>query len=171
MFNLRAATALLVVILLLIYGAIFFQLRRPLAEGYSDFISFYTAGKILQRGAARQLYDLRLQYEVQREVAPEVSIRQAALPFVRPPFEAWLFLPFAYLPYKVAFVAWNLLSGGCLLGITLLLRKESPQLQGFSLAFTWLAIVSYFPVFVTILQGQDSIVLLGIYVIAYILLS
>ena len=169
--KLRAAAAVLIFSMLLIYVAVFFQLRGQLLQGYSDFISFYTAGKILQRGAAHRLYDLHLQYDIQHEVAPDVSIRQAALPFVRPPFEAWLFLPLAYLPYSVAFIVWNLVNCGCLLTVTLLLRTEIPELQRFSSLAIWLAVVSYFPVFVTFLQGQDSILLLVIYVVAYKLLS
>lgn len=171
MFNWRTASGVLIVCLLLVYAAVFYQLRRQLFGGYSDFISFYTAGKILQRGAGHQLYDLDVQYGIQREVAPNVKIRSAALPFVRLPFEAWLFLPFAYLPYRAAFISWNLFSCGCLLGTVVILRREIPELRRFSLAFTFASVLSYFPVFVTILQGQDSILLLMIYVLAYKLLS
>jgi Glycosyltransferase family 87 len=169
--NGRKAAAVVIAVVLLVYAAVFLQLRQRIWRGYSDFISFYTAGKILQRRAPTHLYDLQLQYAIQREVAPDVEIRTAALPFVRPPFEAWLFLPLAYLPYGVAFILWDLLNCGCLLRVILTLRQELLELRCFSLGFTLLSVFSFFPVFVTLLQGQDSILLLLVYVIGYRLMS
>jgi len=167
MSHVRSAVAVLIAGLLLAYGIIFFQLRRQVSEGYSDFISFYTAGKILQRGTANRLYDLGLQYEIQKEIAPHVSIRQGALPFVRPAFEAWLYWPLAYLPYKASFLVWALFSCGCLLAVAAILRAEITALRVFSRAVMFAATLSYFPVFVTLLQGQDSILLLLVYAAAY----
>jgi Glycosyltransferase family 87 len=167
MSNLRTAAAIVMVGLFLVYGTIFYHLRRQLSQGYSDFVIFYTAGKILHRGAADRLYDIRLQYEIQQEFAPNVEIRKGALPFVRPPWEAWLFWPLAYLPYGTAFILWNLFSAGCLLAVAAILRREVPELCRFSPGLMLASMFSYFPVFVTILQGQDSILLLLIYVVAY----
>jgi Glycosyltransferase family 87 len=165
--NLRSAAAVLIAGLLLVYGIIFHQLQQQVFEGYSDFVSLYTAGKILHRGSASQLYDLRLQYEIQHEVAPNVQNRTGALPFVRPPFEAWLFRPLAHFSYRTAFVLWDLFSCGCLVAVMLLLREEVPALRQFSPIFIFAAILSYFPVFMALLQGQDSILLLAIYAVAF----
>jgi hypothetical protein len=167
MMNWRTAAAILSLGLLVIYGILLFQMRRQLAEGYSDFIILYTAGKILQRGAPSQLYDLQLQYQIQREVAPNVQIRHAALPFVRPAFEAWIFWPLAHLSYAAAFVLWNVLSCACLVAAVLLLRQEISELRSLSPLLMIAGSLSYFPVFLTLLQGQDSIVVLLIYVLSY----
>jgi len=165
--NGRTAAAIFCAGLFLIYGVIFYQLRNSLAEGYSDFISFYTAGKILERGAAPRLYDLRMQYEIQREIAPRVEMRQGALPFVRPAFEAWLFWPLAFLPYSTAFVVWNLVSTACAVGALLVLRWEIPGLVEIPLWLALAAGLSYFPLFFAVLQGQDSLVLLLLYALAW----
>ena len=167
MFRWRAMVGVLSAGMLAIYAILFFQMRQPLRQGYSDFVSFYTAGKILDRGASSQLYDIPLQYQIQRAVAPNVQIRQNALPFVRPAYEAWLFWPLACLPYGVAFALWNLFNGACLILAVLCLRHEVPALHGISPLLTVAASLSYFPVFFTILQGQDSILILLIYVLAY----
>jgi hypothetical protein len=164
MWNIRKAAVVLNLSLLSIYGAIFVQLRAPLAGGYSDFVSFYTAGKILHRGAAKQLYDLNLQSEIQREIAPNVRVRQTALPFVRPPFEAWIFWPIAHLPYTAAFVLWNLFSCGCASVALLVLRRQIPGLLKIPPFLMLASGLLYFPVFLTILQGQDSLLLLLVYV-------
>lgn len=163
----RKAVVTFSVGLLVVYAAIFVRLRGPLAEGYSDFISFYTAGKVLNQGAPERLYDLNVQYVIQRETAPRVPIRQGALPFVRPAFEAWMFAPFARLSYPMAFVLWNLLS--CSFGIAalLILRHQIPELHNLSSSLILVSGFSYFPVFFTLLQGQDSLLLLLIYVLAF----
>jgi len=165
--NWRTAAAVLSVGLAVIYTALFFQMRRQLQEGYSDFISFYTAGKILQRGVPSQLYDLKLQSEIQRDVAPTVEIRQSALPFVRPAFEAWIFWALAHLSYGAAFLVWNLFSCVCLILGVLCLWREIPGLQNISPLLTVAVSLTYFPVFFTILQGQDSILLFSVYAMGY----
>jgi len=165
--NLRTAAVVLSVGLSLIYGILFFQLRRPLQEGYSDFISLYTAGKILQRGMPGHLYDLDLQYQIQRETTPNVRIRQRALPFVRPAFEAWIFWPLAHLSYAAAFVLWDIFNCACLILAVLCLRREIPELHSASPLPMVALSLTYFPVFFTILQGQDSILVFLIYVMGY----
>ncbi|MGA8153564.1 MAG: glycosyltransferase family 87 protein [Terriglobales bacterium] len=167
MYNWRTAAAVLSIGLALIYAILFFQMRRPLQEGYSDFISFYTAGKILQRGLPSQLYEIKLQSQIQHEIAPNVQIRQGALPFVRPAFEAWLFWPLAHFSYRVAFVLWNLFNAACLILAILCLRREIPDLHDVSPLLMVASGLTYFPVFFTILQGQDSILVLLIYVMGY----
>lgn len=163
----RKVVATFSLVLFVAYAAIFLRLRAPLAEGYSDFISFYTAGKILNRRAPERLYDLNVQYAIQREIAPHVPIRQGALPFVRPAFEAWMFAPFARLSYFTAFVLWNLLSCSCAIAALLILRQEIPELRNLSSSLMFVSGLSYFPVFLTLLQGQDSLLLLLIYVLAF----
>jgi hypothetical protein len=167
MYNLRAAAAVFSVGLFVIYGVILFQLRRPLREGYSDFVSFYTAGKILERGLPRQLYDIGLQHEIQLQVAPNVPIRQGALPFVRPAFEAWIFWPLAHLPYGTAFLLWTAFNCACLILTALGLHRAIPELHSVSPVLVVASSLSYFPVFFTILQGQDSILLFFVYVMGY----
>jgi hypothetical protein len=165
--SLRRAMFLLIASMLLVNMAIFYVLRRQVRDGYSDFISFYAAGKILRRGQPTRLYDLKFQYEIQREFSANVRARGGPLPFVRPAFDAWLYFPFAYVPFGIALLLWDAVSCVCLLLIAALLRKSVPQLRRFSLPVTFLAFLSFFPVFLTLLQGQDSILLLLIYALSW----
>src|SRR3989454_4519941 len=70
-----------------------------LRSGYPNFASFYTAGDMVRRGQTTSLYNLSAQYQLQKQFAPDVRIRQAALPYYHPPFEAILFWPFTFLGY------------------------------------------------------------------------
>lgn len=170
MHNPRRVVAAVIAGLFLTYAAISYQLRQQLSAGYSDFASFYAAGKILQRGVADRLYDLRLQTQIQQEFTPNVQIRKSALPFVRPPFYAWLFWPLAYFPYRAAFILWNVFNGVCLFALAMLMRRQVPELRRFSSTLTMAVTFSYFPFFFTILQGQDSVLLLVIYALTYMAL-
>ena len=113
--------------MLLAYTVMAYHFWDQVRNGYSDFISFYTAGQILQRDEAEKLYDLNLQYEIQREHAPGVNIRAGALPFVRPPFEAWLFLPLAKLDYFSAFLLWDLLTIALLIATSVMARLTASR--------------------------------------------
>lgn len=70
----------------------------------TDFVAFYTAGKILLLDRASDLYDLELAKEIQQPLynAPTDNFN----PYLNPPFYAWLFIPFAQLPYPWSPILW-----------------------------------------------------------------
>jgi hypothetical protein len=140
-------------------------------QGYGDFASFYTAGRIVQRGQSPRLYDPALQWKVQQEFASTVKIRLGPLPYVRPPFEALLFLPLAYLTYPTACVVWMALKIVLFLAIPFLLPSQDHKGEAIS-AHAWegLLCLAFFPVAFDLLQGQDSVLLLLILVLALRLL-
>lgn len=157
--------------MLLLHMLIFWSLREKVQEGYPDFSIFYTAGTILHRGNANHLYDSALQFRVQQEFASQVYIRQGALPYNHPPFEALLFLPLALFSYPVAYAAWDFLNLAILAALPLLLRPHVPLLQRGSVVFWWLAELAFFPTFIALLQGQDSLLLLLLFSLAYVALK
>ena len=142
------------------------QERKLIARGYGDFSAFYTAGLMVRQGMGHQLYDRRQQWEVQQEFASEVSIRQGPMPFIRPPFEAFLFLPFTFFSYPVALALWSAFKLA-LLWVTLTLlsgRKAFAPLYP-----PWLETIlclGFFPVFLDFYQGQDAVLLLLLFVLA-----
>jgi hypothetical protein len=145
----------------------FFGLRREIATGYPDFTIFYTAGKCVIQGRGRQLYDLETQSAIQRGFASEVKHRGNALPFNHPPFEALLFVPLAGLSYVTAYLIWALFNIALILGFWNLLRPRLPSLHDLLPALPLLAVFAFFPVVMALLQGQDSILLLFLYGLAF----
>ncbi len=135
--------------------------RDYVFRGYGDFASFYTAGKIIREGNAQNLYDLKMQWQVQQEFASTVTIRRGPLPFVRPPFEALLFFPLTYLRYPIAFIIWSAIK---ILGVMCVPYLLKPYLPGFSvpLFVKGLLCLSFFPIGLDLLQGQDAVFLLVI---------
>src|SRR5882762_21888 len=147
------------------------QVHDAILQGYVDFASFYTAGRIVQSGQSPRLYDPALQWKVQQEFASTVKIRRGPLPYIRPPFEALLFLPLAYLTYPTACVVWMALKTILLLAIPFLLPREDHKGEAISArAWEGLLCLAFFPAAFDLLQGQDSVLLLLILVFALRLL-
>jgi glycosyl transferase family 87 len=138
----------------------FTLLRERIERGYPDFTVFYTAATMLRSGLGHQLYDERAQYEVQERIIGRLPSRHGPLPYIHPPFEALIFLPLTFLPYSQAFAVWDLLSVVAIFGVAFLLRRSVNALR---LIPPWEFValsLAFFPVFVCLLQGQDSILLL-----------
>ncbi len=155
------------VAMVILHVWLFFSLRREIAAGYPDFTIFYTAGKSVREGGGRQLYDLETQFALQRGFAPGVKHRENPLPFNHPPFEALLFVPLARLPYVTAYLAWTGFNLALILGLWMLLRSRLPSLRNFLPGLPLLAMFAFFPIAIALLQGQDSILLLFLYCLAF----
>jgi hypothetical protein len=110
---------------------------------------------------------LDTQLALQRSFAPEVKHRENALPFNHPPFEALLFVPLADLPYFTAYLVWAVFNIALIVGFWILLRPRLPSLNNLLPGLPLLAVFAFFPVIVALLQGQDSILLLFLYGLAF----
>jgi hypothetical protein len=173
--NRRSAKAAIVAGLagmLVLHAVMFWNEKSKIGKVYPDFTIFYAAGKILSRGEGHHLYDLDLQLRVEREFAAEVGTRQGALPFNHPPFEALLFLPLARLGYVGAYAIWNLCNLAILFALPWVLRRHCPVLQERgAIIFCFGGALAFFPVFVSLLQGQDILLLVLLHVLAFIALK
>jgi len=142
-----------------------FQLAPLLRNGYQDFSAFYAGAEMVQRGQAARLYDVKAIYELQKQFAPNVPIRQAALPYNHPPFEALIFVPLTYLGYLPAYLAWTFVNVIMLAIALIMIRKTFPEICGLSPVFMVLAAAGFVPVVVACMQGQDSILLLLLFTV------
>src|SRR5215470_6271161 len=73
----------------------------------ADFRDIYTSGYMVHSGYAHQLYDLEVQRQFQNQL---VSERTSLLAFDHLAYETFMFVPFSYLPYPIAyflFMGWN----------------------------------------------------------------
>lgn len=181
--NLRVFAAIFFWGMLLSYLWVAPKMYIRMTRGYADFSNFYTAGKIVQMGQRHHLYDLALQEQVQSQFSEPVILHKRALPFMRPAFEALLFLPLSYLSYAHAYAFW-VLSNVLLLGVAVAyLRWRIPE-PGYDPASSspaslssdmavhlsasisgspwWLyypACFSFFAVFYGFVLGQDSVLM------------
>lgn len=141
------------------------RLVPKLQNGYQDFTIFYTGARMLRTGQASTLYNLAAQYRMQQTFT-NVPIRLGPLPFNHPPFEALFFVPFSLLSYWPAYLLWTTLNLVMLAASVTLLRRHVPQFATVSHLILGLAATAFFPIAIGIIQGQDIILLLLLFVLA-----
>jgi hypothetical protein len=107
----------------------------------------------VRSGQASNLYDADVQYRTQKEFAPDVRIRQAALPYVHTPFEALLFVPFSFLGYVPAYMLWTALNVALMFLNLSLLRKHFTEVKALSPVLLVLAAAGFFPISIALIQG------------------
>ena len=126
----------------------------------TDFVAFYTAGRLVLTGQSADLYNLELARQIQQPLYPAPS--DNFNPYLNPPFFAWLFVPFALLAYPWSPVAW-MVANLVFLWISLRLLQVKKTWQHFFLILTWQ------PAFSAISFGQNAFLSLLILCLAYTL--
>jgi len=145
----------------------FIDYREATKKGYTDFSVFYTAGTILRQGLGQQLYSRQVQLQVQQGFAGSHPFIRGPLPYIHPPFEAVIFVPLSFLSYRNAFLMWDLASVVMLFGVAAQLRSMIPTLHPTPDWKFVLGSLAFFPVFMCLLQGQDSILQLLVCSLAF----
>jgi hypothetical protein len=157
---LRNSRPFLIAWLLFLLLVMFAGSRYAKNSATLDFQAFYTAGHLL-RSHASQIYDLALQKQEQ------AALTSGFLPFYHPVYEAALFAPLSLLPYWAAyltFIAVNLI----LFMVAFFLAR--PLLS--PLTPVWQSRASLLPFFfvpllLVFVQGQDSILSILLYCLAW----
>ena len=139
-----------------INGAMLWNTRVAMRQGYGDFSSFYTAGVLVGRGLGGELYNRAAQWKVQQEFANEVEIRQGPLAYIRPPFEALLFSVFAAWPYTTALLLWTGLKLALLSAIPFVVVRGRCWKEPFPRSATGFLLPGYVSGFMDLLMGQDA---------------
>ncbi len=168
MAKLRPFSAVYLASMIALNAWILWGARDKIRQGYGDFAIFYTAGKVLQQGQSARLYNWHLQWQIQREFAPEVTIRQGPLLYTHPPFEALAFSLLARFSFPTAVLLWTAIKILLLiLIIPVCFGRGPPADILLPEPWTGLLCLAYFPVAVDLLQGQDSIIVLLSFALSY----
>jgi len=126
----------------------------------TDFPDFYSASRLLIAGHGHELYDVQVQRQFQSRYVGRVGTL-----YIHPPFEAVLYLVVAWLPLNSAYTLWTVLN---LAFLTLIARKLANEVLA-----TWdwrlllMASLTFVPVLLNFLQGQDSVLLLLFVTLAF----
>jgi hypothetical protein len=137
-------------------------------HGRADFRQLYTAGYLVRSGRGHQLYDYDTQFRFQNEL---VSKAEIALPFIRPAYQALLFAPFSFLTYQSAYFAFLAVNLALLWASFRLLR---PKMNRIAHVYPWLPaamFLGFLPIAAALIQGQDSILLVTLLVVALVALD
>ena len=168
------ATHLLVFVCFALLAAfnvrLLWTVKDRILAGFGDFGHFYAAALIVRSGNAARLYDYEEHRQVQRDLFPDVDTRPEPLIFNHKAYETLFWLPLTFFPYAAAVVSWILINLLFLLALSIALTRYLPA-AWVALRIPWiLPVLASFPILTVLIQGQDSIVLLGLYSLALILL-
>jgi len=125
-----------------------------------DFYSFYSGAKLYVLRGGSAVYDLALQRQYELQVVPNSPDRFIVLPYFHPPYYTLLIAPLAYLDYRTAYYAMAAVNVFLLGALIVLLVRSSERVHGRSAVVAAVLIGGFFPLFVTVLQGQSDLVVL-----------
>lgn len=121
-----------------------------------DIRAFYTSGLMVHKGVTENLYDLTTQYHWQKTIFPLHS-QNNLMPFFNPPFVALLLSPLTMLSLKNAYITLSFLNTGVILICLYFLLKENNKTTNTMQLILFLVFsFFYFPIIITIYQGQLS---------------
>ncbi|HEU0292964.1 MAG TPA: glycosyltransferase family 87 protein [Anaerolineales bacterium] len=126
----------------------------------ADFMAFYAAGRSVVEHTPAAAYDLAYTKEYEEKVLGYRIAEEEVMSFNHPPLTLpilWLAAHFEYVP---AFHIWAgfllILCGFCAhTGV-----KLFPEARGISKIALWIGVFLFFPLFISIVNGQDSALLL-----------
>jgi hypothetical protein len=140
--------------------AVLVATRSPVSLQGSDFPHFYCAARMLADGQGHQLYDADVQRQYQARYAGRIGTL-----YTHPPFEVILYLAVAWLPLGYAYVLWSFLLIA-LLGLASI-RLAGDVLVSWDWRFLLVAALTFVPSLICLLQGQDSLILLMLVILAF----
>jgi hypothetical protein len=150
-----------------IHVAIAFIVRHQIAEARPDFLIYYTEARIFHSGDLNQAYDEAGEGRLQQQIAGPNWTPSQVKPYMHPPFEILLFAPLGALSFLSAYTIWSIFNLVLLIVCVLLLRNTFPEFGGLNGPLWFLVLFSFFPTFLTILEGQDTILLLLAYICSF----
>ena len=164
-FNSSIKQQIVLIVFVVLLTAIFTVQHFAPINGRWDFESFYLAAKMVRAGDGHRLYDLSTQAAYQRRyIDPARAVTEPDLPFLYPAATTLLFLPLAWLPLTLAFSAWTAFSLAVLVLTVRVLQRHLRIAQNDRPIF---AALLFLPIFVCLLHGQLSILVLFLYAVAF----
>jgi len=126
----------------------------------TDFPDFYCAARMLAAGHGHQLYDAAAQRQCQAHYTGRVGTL-----YIHPPFEAVVYLAVAWLPLRRAYLLWSFLSLAFLAAAVR--RVANDNLLPWDWRLVLAASLTFVPALLCLVQGQDSLLLLWLVVLAF----
>jgi hypothetical protein len=137
---------------------------RSGSQGRADFRQLYIAGYMARTGQGTDLYNYGLEEQLQNKIVSQ----GAPLPFDHLAYEALLFVPFSFLNFSAAYFVFAVFNFCLLISTQRLFRPYLKPLEALGRFVPEAIFYCFLPVAVTIVLGQDSIVLLWLAVLAFI---
>lgn len=140
-----------------LYALLFFRvMASPEQRTGSDFIAFYSAGRIVREEGFSQVYNIQAQHQIQQRVVGFPLRADQVLLYNHLPFLLPILALVAVSDYLLAFLVWQSILIALIAGALIIVFRFSP---GLAAPEKWAAAL-FFPLFFSLLNGQDSAVAL-----------
>jgi hypothetical protein len=136
----------------LFYAMQRFQSRKP------DFASLYQAGRKLDHQRFPSLID-RFPSLKSVEYSVQIDGHDFDSDNLHPPYEMLIYASLALLKFRISYLVWWAFNLGCLFLCMFILWFHAPKLQS-SYPYLLIIVATFFPVLVSMVQGQNSVLLL-----------
>ncbi|MHB8688297.1 MAG: glycosyltransferase 87 family protein [Candidatus Dormibacteraceae bacterium] len=144
---------------LLVWAYFWISLVRGNLQG-PDFVSFYSAARLYVLKGGSTVYDLAFQKQFELQIIPQSPDRFIVLPYFHPPYYTLLIAPLAALSYRQAYYAMAAFNVLLAVAMIIVLARNSVSIHGRAAIVAAALIAGFFPLFVTVLQGQSDLVVL-----------
>jgi len=125
-----------------------------------DFFNFYAAAKLYVSSGGAAVYDIAMQRQVELQITGQDPSRFILLPYFHPPYYTILIAPLAYLDYRRAYYVMAAVNVLLVAALIVILVRSSLRVHGRGWLVASAMIGGFFPLFVTVLQGQSDLVVL-----------
>ena len=146
-------------VLVIVYAVLWLRMISSRAERTgADFIVFYTAGHIAQTNGVENVYEPGLQQAVEQTLVGFQLVPGQVLLYNHVPYLIPILTMLISENYVTAFYRWAILLLIIFIAGTVLLARSLYR-AGWAKADVWLAeagILTFFPIFVSLLNGQDT---------------
>ena len=127
-----------------------------------DFLSFYTAGSLAKSAGLQNIYNLDLQHALQIQIAGPNFSQVDPLPYNHSPFTLPILMLIMGSSYRTSYIFWTFfLLFAVALSLFFLVRAlKNRGVQPKSALTFGIVGFLFYPVFISVLKGQDSAILL-----------
>src|SRR5215472_1595734 len=125
-----------------------------------DFFNFYAAAKLYVTSGGAAVYDIAMQRQAELQITGQDPSRFIVLPYFHPPYYTLLIAPLAFLDYRHAYYAMAAFNVVLVAALVVILVTTSLRVRGRAVLVASAMIAGFFPLFVTVLQGQSDLVVL-----------
>ncbi|GAC1683247.1 MAG: hypothetical protein PVS2B1_02130 [Candidatus Dormibacteraceae bacterium] len=133
-----------------------------------DFFSFYAAARLYVVKGGSAVYNLAFQRQVELQVTGHAPDNFVVLPYFHPPYYTLLIAPLGALSYAQAYFAMAAFNVLLAIALVVLLVRTSLTIHGRAAIVAAIMVAGFFPLFVTMLQGQSDLVVLVPLAAAYV---
>ncbi|HEY7791851.1 MAG TPA: glycosyltransferase family 87 protein, partial [Vicinamibacterales bacterium] len=133
-----------------------------------DFFSFYAAARLYALKGGAAVYDLGMQKQFELQITGRPADTFILLPYFHPPYYTLLIAPLAALSYRQAYYAMAAFNVLLTVVLIALLVRNSLSIHRRATVVAAAMIAGFFPLFVTVLQGQSDLVVLVPLAAAYV---